>query len=191
MILICDTCSVLMLIRIVPEMFCDPKYECVTINVVYREIYQSSRFKNKYPWRDQYKSKIVAMGTTAENTPDILAKYKIVENLVETRGVVNKKTGQPFYLSDTDKKIAACASALRYNVSTVEHDLTDFLNQEFTIRVIKPLAIINYWLRKKIILWDDFKQSILEDWTKTEGALPSRRDIEKFEELTGREYPKG
>ena len=190
MILICDTCSVLMLIRIAPEMFCDPQYECVTINKVYREIFQSSRFKNKYPWRAQFKSKIITLGTTAENTPDIQQKYKIVENLAETKELINKKTGRSFDLSKTDKEIAACALALKYAVSTVEHDLTDFLGQEFDIRVIRPLAVINYWLRKGIIEWDEYKQGVLEDWAINEGATSSKRDIQKFEELTVRAYPK-
>ncbi len=42
-----------MLIRIAPDMFDDEKYGCVTVSSVHREIKQSSRFKKKYPWRDE------------------------------------------------------------------------------------------------------------------------------------------
>jgi hypothetical protein len=31
MYLLCDTCCVLMLIRLVPDMFTDPKFRCVTV----------------------------------------------------------------------------------------------------------------------------------------------------------------
>lgn len=189
MILLCDTCSVLMLIRIVPDMFSDARYECATINMVYREIFQNPRFRSKYSWREKYKSKIKTLGATVEDAPAVQSRYKIIERLLETDGVINKKTGRSFDLSKTDKKVAACAVSLKYAVSTVEHNLTDFLIQEFEIKVIKPLAVINYWLKKELVEWDDNKQSILEDWANCGEASQRKKDIQQFKELTGRVYP--
>jgi len=44
MYILCDTCSVLMLIRIAPDMFCDDSYGCVTIQAgIFRQFYFSFR----------------------------------------------------------------------------------------------------------------------------------------------------
>ncbi len=53
-----------MLMRIAPEIFCDDRFECVTIRQVINELFQTQRFKTNYPWRKEYKSKIKAMGTS-------------------------------------------------------------------------------------------------------------------------------
>ncbi|MFA4906913.1 MAG: hypothetical protein WC602_01450 [archaeon] len=179
----------LMLIRIAPDMFLDERFECVTINKVCEEIFHTPRFKTKYSWREKYKSKLKSLGSTIEDDPSVQSLYKIIDRLVVTAGVVNKKNGRPFDLSKTDKKIAACAASLKYAVSTVEHNLTDFLIQEFEIKVIKPLAVINYWLKKELVEWDDNKQSILEDWANCGEASQRKKDIQQFKELTGRVYP--
>lgn len=189
MILLCDTCSVLMLIRIAPDMFIDPKYECVTIKEVCDEMIRTPKFKTKYPWRIKYRSKLKPPGSTIENDQLIQKRYKIIDNLVETVGVMNKKTGRPYYLSRTDKTIAACALALNYGISTVEYELTEFLQQQFDRRIIKPLAIINYWLRKGIIKWDDGKQAVLEDWLICNEAPQDKSQVKTFTRLTNCEYP--
>lgn len=49
MYVLCDTCSVLMLIRIAPDMFEDSRYGCVTTQEVIRELFRTQRFKEKYP----------------------------------------------------------------------------------------------------------------------------------------------
>ena len=189
MILLCDTCSVLMLIRIAPEMFLDKRFECITIKNVCDEIFRTSKFKTKYPWRIKYKSKLKALGSTIEQDQLVGKRLKAVHNLVEADMVLNEVTGRPFYLSKTDKNIAAIAVALNYGVSTVEHDLTQFLKQQFDKRVIKPLAIVNHWLRKGVITWDDEKQAVLEDWRQCKETRQDRRQIREFTRLTGREYP--
>lgn len=38
--ILCDTCTILMLIRIAPDMFIDGRYNCVTINEVRDEIFK-------------------------------------------------------------------------------------------------------------------------------------------------------
>lgn len=45
--ILCDTCSVLMLIRIAPDMFKDERYECVTVNEVWQELFRTRKFKTK------------------------------------------------------------------------------------------------------------------------------------------------
>ena len=43
MYILCDTCSVLMLIRVAPDMFCDDRYGCVTIKDVFRELFRTQK----------------------------------------------------------------------------------------------------------------------------------------------------
>ncbi len=178
-----------MLIRITPDMFLDARFECVTIKNVCDEIIRTPKFKTKYPWRIKYRSKLKPLGSTIENDQLIQNRYKIIDNLVETVGVMNEKTGRPYYLSRTDKTIAACALSLNYGISTVEYELIEFLQQQFDRRIIKPLAIINYWLRKGLIQWDDEKQRVLEDWLDCNETPQDRRQIREFTRLTNREYP--
>lgn len=189
MILLCDTCSVLMLIRIVPDMFIDPKYECATTKEVCEEIIRTPRFKTKYPWRIKYRSKLQHLGTTIENDPKIQNRFKIIDNLVESEMILNEKKKRPFDFSYTDKMVVACALALNYGISTVEAELTDFLDQQFNKHVIKPLAIINYWLRKGLIQWDNEKQMVIEDWLVCNEAPQDRKQIKIFMRLTNCEYP--
>ncbi|MDO9549243.1 MAG: hypothetical protein Q7J65_09800 [Candidatus Marinimicrobia bacterium] len=178
-----------MLIRIAPDMFIDPRFECVTIEMVCDEIVRAQKFKTKYPWRVKYQSKLKCLGATIEKDPQIQNRFRIVDQLVESDIVLNERNGRPFYFSRTDKMIAACALALDYGVSTVESELTDFLKQQFDRRIIKPLAIINYWLRKSLIQWDDEKQMVLEDWLVCNETPQDKRQIQIFTKLTKQAYP--
>ena len=56
--ILCDTCSILMVIRIAPDMLTDKKYGCFTIQEVREEIIRQQKFKDKYPWRLRFKNKI-------------------------------------------------------------------------------------------------------------------------------------
>lgn len=47
MIILCDTSSVVMLLRIAPEMFEDKRYGCVTIKEVYNELFATQKFKSR------------------------------------------------------------------------------------------------------------------------------------------------
>lgn len=189
MILICDTCSVLMLIRIAPDMFIDSRFECVTINMVCNELSKNPKFKTKYLWYIKYKSKIIPLGATIEDNPSVNTILKVINNMLETSEVVNTRTGRLFNLSYTDRKIAACAKALNHMVSTVEHELPDFLIQQFDIKVFKPLKVINDWLRKGLFQWDDEKQAVLEDWLVCNETPQDKRLIREFTHITNREYP--
>jgi len=44
--ILCDTCSILMLIRIAPNMFIDKGFECVTIPDARKELFQTNKERN-------------------------------------------------------------------------------------------------------------------------------------------------
>jgi len=50
--ILCDTSSVLLLIRIAPQMFIDDKFNCFTVREVWEEVFQTQKFRTKYSWRD-------------------------------------------------------------------------------------------------------------------------------------------
>ena len=187
MVVLCDTCSVLMLIRVAPEMFTDERYESVTIRKVYEEFTRKQKFK--YPCRNVFRSKIKSLGATIEESESVMRNFKLISNLIDTDTVINQSSGLFFDLSRVDRYIAACAATYHYDVSTVDRDLMDFLKQEFKTNVIKPLGLINRWLEKGLIHWDDEKQSVIEDWHTCNKAVQDRADIDKFRHLTRRKYP--
>jgi len=76
--ILCDTCSILMLLRIAPQMFLDDTYQCCTIAEVRNEIFQTQKFKNKYPWREKFKDKIKPFAFSAycfADTQRIFCRY--------------------------------------------------------------------------------------------------------------------
>ena len=58
MIIVADTCSLLMLLRLNPEMLTDPKFGCCTTQEIRDEIFQTARFARDYPWRNEFRNKI-------------------------------------------------------------------------------------------------------------------------------------
>ena len=108
--ILCDTCSVLMLLRIAPDMFLDERYECVIIQEIIQEIFRTQKFKTQYPWRTRYKSKIKALGKSALETSDFSIHMQAIQNLVTT-GKINERTKRFFNLSYVDQKIAAFSIA--------------------------------------------------------------------------------
>ena len=185
--ILCDTCSVLMLIRIAPEMFFDDRFECVTIREVIKELFQTQRFKTSYPWRKEYKSKIKAMGTSEMKKGDFQVCYDIIKNSIQT-GKINKRTGRYFNLSRIDQTIAACSIAHNFKLTTVDKDLKDFIKQEFSGQTITPLGIINNWLEKGLIKWDEKMQMVIEDWDACNESPQPRRELKRFEKNTGYKY---
>lgn len=82
--ILCDTCSVLMLIRIAPEMFYDSRFECITIPEVFKELFQTQKFKTSYPWRREYKSKIKAIGTSEIEKGDFKLYLQSIKSIIQT-----------------------------------------------------------------------------------------------------------
>ncbi|MGA7876405.1 MAG: hypothetical protein WCA08_12150 [Desulfoferrobacter sp.] len=172
-------------------MFIDPIYECVTMPQVRKEVFQTTRFKHKYPWRINFKTNLKALGTSDIYTDEFSLYYEVIDNLVRS-GTLNNITGFEFNLSHVDKEIAACALAHLFSITTTDKDLLAFINQEFSdssTETISPLGLINASLKNEFIECDSDLIHILEDWDKCGEARQPRRDIEVFEEITEVTYP--
>ena len=185
--ILCDTCSVLMLIRIAPEMFCDDRFECITIPEVIKELFQTQKFKTSYPWRGEYKSKIKAIGISEIEKGDFQLYLQSIKSIIQT-GKINKRTGKYFNLSRVDQIIAACSVSHSFKLTTVDNDLDDFVKQEFTGKTISPLGIINDWLEKGLIKWNKKMQMIIEDWDTCNESPQQKKEIKRFEKNTGYKY---
>lgn len=179
-----------MLIRIAPDMFIDPKFECVTISDVVKELFRTQKFKNRYPWRKRYKSKITPLGNSILKTNEFKLYYQANSSLIGD-GVINRKTNFYFDLSKVEQKIIACAQANTYRITTGDNDLIEYYLQQCSNNpdeIISPLGMINIWLKKSLISWDEKVQTILEDWRKCDEAPQPRTEIKKFKKLTGYKY---
>lgn len=187
MVILCDTCSILMLIRIAPEMFHDKRYGCVTVQEVVRELFRTQKFKEKYPWRTKYKKKISPLGVTAVKKGDFKLYSNTIKNLIDV-GTINKKTDRYFNLSYTDQMIAAYAIAHGFKLSTGDGDLADFVVQEFSGVIISPLGIVNDWMEKRLIDWKDTFQEIIEDWDRCNEHPQPKKEVRRFEKLSGYKY---
>lgn len=189
--ILCDTCSVLMVIRVVPDMFIDERYQCVTTVEVRQEIVRTQKFKDKYPWRDQYIGKIPTLAGSFANSDSFKLYFDSIHSLIGT-GIINQRTSRWFSLSRVDQRIIACALANSFYITTTDNDLIDFLSQEFSSpnskTVVSPLELINGWLRVGLLKWNDHHQSILRDWSVCNEAPQLRSDIQDFQSLTGYPY---
>lgn len=187
MFILCDTCVLLMLLRIAPDMLADERYNCVVPSLVRDELFRTQKFKDKYPWRTRYKSQVVTLPASLAQTDDFNRSLQIVELLVSSSR--NERTGRRYGLSGVDKRLAALVIANEYQSSTGDSDLRDFLFQEFEIPNISPLEIINDWLARELIKWDDDRQAVLEDWKRCNEHPQPKEHIKNFEVITGRAYP--
>ena len=70
----------------------------------------------------------------------------------------------------------------------VDDDLNDFVTQEFAGKTISPLAIVNDWISKGLITWDDDLQDILEDWNRCNEHPQPGKEKKRFEKLSGYKY---
>lgn len=78
MIILCDTSSVVMLLRIVPGMFQDKRYGCVTIKEVYNELFAMQKFKSRYPWRTDYRDKIGPLSTSQIDREEVSQYFSVI-----------------------------------------------------------------------------------------------------------------
>jgi hypothetical protein len=186
--ILCDTSSILMLIRIAPAMFTDSRFDCITLPEVRAEIFGTQKFKTKYPWREHFQGNIVALTTTGITQVNSKFYVKAVKNLVES-GVINDRTGQFFNLSRVDQRIAALVVAAEYTVSTGDRNLADFLKQEFERENISALGIVTKWLAAGLIAADARLEAIIEDWANCAEHAQPRADIAAFERIGGIRYP--
>lgn len=175
-----------MLLRIAPEMLLDERFTCVTHPDVRDEFFKTQKFKEKYPWRKAYRNKVQCFSATKLNDPTYKQSLQAVKCVAEG---INDATGRKFGLSRVDKEIAAAAIAFDYQLSTGDTDLFQFLDQEFAKSNVSPLEIVNDWLAKDLIEWDEQKQNVLEDWRRCEERAQPPDQIAIFEQLTDYKYP--
>ena len=172
-----------MLIRIAPDIFYDEKYECVTIQAVRKEIFGTRKFKDKYPWRKDFKAKIKTVSTSKLDSTAASVVHSTAEEYF------NHRTGRPYSLSPPDKEIAAFALSNSWDVSTGDKDLIDFLNQQFNIRSYSSLEVLNIWLSKKAIVWNEELHTILNEWSALREKPQPEKAKSTFYKLTGKKYP--
>lgn len=185
--ILCDTCCILLVVRIAPNMFIDNMYGCFTIREVRDEIFKKQKFKSRYPWRVNYKDKIKAKSFGPEIRDDFRLNNKVINGKIESY-TINKRKNRIFDLSYTDQKIVAYALASKSTISTNDENMQDFTEQEFDEKCISSLALVNEWIRNGLITWGDQFQTIIEDWDKNNEPVQPKGDIEEFESLTGNKY---
>lgn len=188
MVIIHDTCSIIMLIRVNPDMFKDPKYECVMMPDSYNEYTSSKKFKEKYEWRNDFKSKLQSLTTSQIKACGAEAALKEINQVVYFCENAKRQACYANLLSYADKRIAAATIGLEGTLCTMDGPLRDFVSNELDCKVVSPLEVLNDWLEKELLKWDDTKMSIVQDWVNKEARQPLTQ-IERFEKLTGCKYP--
>ncbi len=187
-----DTCSIIMVIRIAPEMLTNEKYGCFSIQEVREEIIRQQKFKDKYPWRHGFKDKIRCIPNSEIINNDLVNQYVDVVNLLIENNTINKKTGRLFDLSPVDRRFIACALSFGFQISTGDGDIKDIANQEFSKTFkgnISPLGMVNTWIRKSLINWSDELHGYVADWNRTGEAPQPRLQKREYRKLTGLKYP--
>jgi hypothetical protein len=67
-------------------------------------------------------------------------------------------------------------------------DVIDFLEQEFGKRNRSPLTVLNGWIERGLIQWDEDIRRIVEDWDKNGEPVQPVKDKRDFLRLTGVKY---
>ena len=78
--ILCDTCTILMVIRIAPDMLTDKNYGCFTIQEVRKELIRQQKFKDRFPWRHGVKDKIRCIPNSEIINNDLVNQYIGVVN---------------------------------------------------------------------------------------------------------------
>ena len=189
--ILCDTSSILLLIRIAPDMFIDESYECCTIQSIRDEIFRTQKFKSKYPWRDKYKNKIKCLSHEVLQKAETQIYRDMITRLNEL-GTINTYTGKIFSLSNVDIQFLACALAHGFSITTGDQNIKDFAAQQFEeifSGSVSSLGLVNIWIEKKLIHWNEELHTYLSDWYKKNEHPQPREQKRRFKRLTGRNYP--
>lgn len=195
MVVLTDTCSVIMLLRIAPEMFSDERFGCVTIQAVHDEIKRTAKFSIKYPWRSEFLPKIEAIPPgMLSKAPNHLENQKAVK---VTHNTQRTQDGKSYGLSQVDREVVTAALTLsdltperEVKISSTDRNLVKFASEQFELENLEPLALINQWLRDGLIEWDENRNNLLYAWLSDEEPHPSARAIREFERLTGKKFPR-
>jgi len=176
-----------MLLRIAPAMFTDPRFECVTIRSIFDEITQTTKFKSKYPWLREMRSTIKSLPASISDSDKVKLHYETITAL-NRDGAINPKTGRPFDLSKEDRLVIACAAANEYVISSGDSGLCDFALHHFDLKTLSPLEVINLWIAKKLLIWNEEKQAFLKDWADQNEKPQPLKAKSLFKTLTGYKY---
>jgi hypothetical protein len=191
LVILCDTCSILMLIRVAPNMFSDPEFGAVTVPNVAREFTCTQKFKSKYPWRSEYRAHVVPATSNTMQDDEYVLFLDLVKQMLEN-GVVNAKTDRLFDLSAVDKEVVSYALSQGHAISTGDQGIIDFAAQEFPDDFkgnLSPLELIVGWLKRNLFEWDDSRHRVLEEWTITNERPQPLKAKAMFKRITGRSYP--
>jgi hypothetical protein len=140
-------------------------------------------FKDKYPWRTDYKTRVKAISTATRDSVTLSVVNAAAEECF------NERTGRPYGLSPPDKEIAAYAVSQGWMVTTGDTGLIDFLQQQFHTRILSALEVLNIWLQKEVVTWDEQLHAVLVEWdTQRERPQPAAAK-KRFAALTGKKYP--
>lgn len=186
-----DTSSLLMLIRIAPTMLLEEKYRCCTISQVQKEFLATPKFKVRYPWRNQFRDKVVSLPAEVSGNHEVIRYHEAITCLLDT-GVINKRNGKLFDLSSVDRQVLACSLGNGYMISTCDQPLEDFAKEEFRKDFkgsISPLGVLNFWIKISLIIFSDSIYAVVQDWRVCQEPPQPGRQKRRFELLTNRPYP--
>lgn len=128
MIILCDTSSILLLLQIAPDMLTNHLYGCATIPAIRDEVFKTQKFKEKYPWRIEYKGKLKTLTYSQYNNDEYKFYLKSIEFLLNA-GVINNVTGKLINLSPEDCEIISCALANGHQLSSGDVNLVVLQNK--------------------------------------------------------------
>ncbi len=188
MIVLCDTCVILMLLRIAPDMFNNEEFGCITVQAVWKEFTKTQKFKSKYPWRKNLKNQIKSKPNSEIKKDSFDLTYSAIK--MTNNSSNNTRNNKKYGLSPVDCEIAAIAVHNEFSISTTDRNLREFIEQQYEMKNYEPLELINIWLGNKLIEWDDHKQAILDDWIICGEKYPSRKHTRIFQKITGYKFPK-
>jgi len=187
MLILADTCSVLMLLRIAPDMFSNPQYGCTTTAEVLKELKSNQKFKTKYPWLKNLIPNVCCI-TNSELKKNGYDSTLSTINILLSTFPLNTNTDKVFDLSRVDRHIIACAAAHGHSITTGEKDIIDFAKQEFEIESISALGVLNKWIKNGLVECNDYLLAIIDDWEKSNEAGQPKDDIVSFQRLTKEFY---
>lgn len=189
MFILCDTSSILLLLRIAPDMFRDERFQCKTILDVHDEIFRTSKFKTKYPWIKELRARIKPIVLNEKQKVKEKEYFDAIKTIIDM-GTINSKTIHLFDLSYTDMRVLSHALTLEYKITSCDRNLVQFACQEFEEDFtgnVFPLEIINYWLESGVIQWNEEKQLIIREWIENEPVQPEEAK-RTFKKITGFDF---
>ena len=179
-VVLTDTCAVIMLLRIAPDMFQSPEYCCVMSYHIYDEFIKKKEFLEKYPWRplfSKYLKSAIQLGDLKRDKG-----YYGVVNVV-------KQYQRNYGLSNKDCEIVAIALYKNFDFCSGDENLFTFAKNEFDLNTLSVLELVNDWIEGGLIIWNSQRHAVLNDWIKMKERCQPRKQIERFERLTNWKYP--